>query len=220
MKMNRNLAVAATVVLAAGIVCSGCMRKKREQMKEAVKQMQAAAEQMQKVAPMAQQMEQAAKEMEAAANKAPVEPVDFRELKALLPAELPGLKRTEAAGEKTGAMGMVVSEANARYENDGGASIRIKVQDLGGMSGFAAMAQFGWAMQEVDRETETGYEKTVMIGGNKALEKYDRENKSGDIQVMIKSRFMVEVDGSGIEPAALKDALAKLPMDKLSDLAK
>src|SRR5262245_12359640 len=44
-----------------------------------------------------------------------VEPVNFRELKALLPEELPGFKRTDAKGEKAGAMGMVVSQASADY---------------------------------------------------------------------------------------------------------
>lgn len=215
--MRRNLTAVVVVMLALAVVCSGCMRKKRQEMKEGLRQMQAAAEQMQKAAPA---MEQAAKAMEEAANAAPVEPVDFRELKALLPEELPGLKRTEASGEKNGAMGMVISQANAQYSSDEGASIRVKIQDMGGMSGFAAMAQFGWAMQEVDRETETGYEKTVMIGGNKALEKYDRESKSGDIQIMVKSRFMVEIDGSDIEPAALQGTVAKLPLDKLAALAK
>lgn len=218
--MKRTMAVGLVVMLALAVACSGCMRKKRQEMKEAVKQMQAAAEQMQKAAPAVSQMEQAAKAMEQAAAAAPVEPVDFRELKALLPEELPGLKRTEASGEKNGAMGVVVSMAEARYGNDEGASVRIKIQDMGGLSGFAAMAQFGWAMQEIDKETETGYERTVMIGGNKALEKYDRENKSGGLQIMIKSRFMVDVDCDGIAPEALKDVSAKLPLDKLSALAK
>ena len=39
--------------------------------------------------------------------------VDFRELKALLPESLPGLKRAEAAGEKRSVMGMTVATAEA-----------------------------------------------------------------------------------------------------------
>src|SRR5262249_19250357 len=40
------------------------------------------------------------------AGGARVEPVNFRELKSLLPEELPGYKRTSATGEKAGAMGV------------------------------------------------------------------------------------------------------------------
>ena len=34
------------------------------------------------------------------------DPVDFRELKALLPASLPGLKRSEATGQRSSALGI------------------------------------------------------------------------------------------------------------------
>lgn len=212
--------IIVSVGLVAVIVCSGCMRKaKRDQIRETVKSMQAAAEQMQKAGPAISQMEQAAKAMEQAAKATPVEPVDFRELKALLPAELAGMKRTSVEGEKNGAMGMSIAKAEARYENDG-ASVKITVSDFGGLSGFAAMAQFGWAMQEIDRETENGYEKTITLAGNKAIEKYNKEGKNGEVRIMIKSRFMVEIEGNGIDMAAIKAAAAKLPMDKLAALVK
>lgn len=55
-----------------------------------------------------QQMADKAKEMQ---EKGPVDPVDFRSLKELLPSEAAGLERTEATGEKNGAMGFSISQA-------------------------------------------------------------------------------------------------------------
>jgi hypothetical protein len=59
-----------------------------------------------------------------------VEPVDFRELKTLLPDSLPGMKRTEAKGEKTAAFGINVSKAEGSYRADSGANIDITLTDM------------------------------------------------------------------------------------------
>lgn len=144
--------------------------------------------------------------------------VDFRELKALLPAELAGMKRTSAGGEKNTAMGMTVSNAEGRYEA-GDSSITIKFSDFGG-AGFASMMAAGWTMQEVDRESDSGYERTSTIGGHKAMEKFDTANKSGSIEIMVAGRFMVEVNGDDITPEVLKDAVSKIDLAKLAALKK
>ena len=132
--------------------------------------------------------------------------VDFRELKALLPADLPSMKRTKASGEKSGAMGMNVALAEGSYENTDGGAIDIKLTDMGGMGGFMALAQAGWAATEIDKETDTGFERTTMYGDHKAMEKYDSSSRSGEIQIIANNRFMVEVNGNDIDFDALKTA--------------
>ena len=149
-------------------------------------------------------------------NATPV--IDFRELKALLPAELPGLKRVSASGEKTGAMGMTISFAEGRY-TAGEKSIEVKLSDYGG-TGFATMMAAGWSMQEVDRETETGYERTATIGGHKAMEKFDTASKSGSTEILVAGRFLVEITGDGVEPDALKAAVEKIDLAKIAALKK
>src|SRR5262249_13133729 len=144
-----------------------------------------------------------------------VEPVNFRELKALLPESLPGYKRTSANGEKAGAMGASISQANADYSGDGGAHIGVKVTDSGSMSGVLALGLAGWASAEIDRETETGYEKSTVIGGNKAFEKYDNRSKHGEVNVLVGNRFIVEVKGRDVKVEDLKAAVAKLDLGKL-----
>jgi hypothetical protein len=147
-----------------------------------------------------------------------VEPVNFRELKALLPEALLGYKRTEAKGEKAGAMGVVVSQASADYDGEGGARIDIKLVDVGNLAGPLALGMAGWASVEIDRETETGYEKSTVLGGNKAFEKYDTKSKRGEVKVLVGNRFIVEVRGRNVSIDDLKAAAGKLDLGKLATL--
>lgn len=49
-----------------------------------------------------------------------VNPVDYRDLKFLLPEQIASLKRTNASGEKSSAMGINISKAEADYRDDQG----------------------------------------------------------------------------------------------------
>lgn len=153
-----------------------------------------------------------------AANSNTVPLADFRELKALLPAEVSGLKRKSASAEKNTVMGLAVAHAEAVYSAASGGSVEIKITDLGGMGGMMALAETGWASAEVDKETESGYEKTTRIQGCKALEKFDNQGQRGEIQIMVASRFTVSVNGSGVDMAVLQDAVAKIDLKKLAAL--
>lgn len=146
------------------------------------------------------------------------EAVDFRELKALLPEDLSGMKRTNAEGERTSAMGFTISKAEARYESDSNANVRITISDVGAMAGVAAMATYAWAAGAIDRETETSYERSVTINGHKGYEKYDRQSSSGEVQVLVAGRFVVEVDGNNMPMDAIKAALGKVDLGKLESM--
>ena len=147
-----------------------------------------------------------------------VEPVNFRDLKALLPEALPGFKRTQAKGEKAGAMGMVVSQADADYSGDGGAHLDVKFVDLGSLAGPLALGMASWASVEIDRETETGYEKSTVLGGNKAFEKYDTRSRRGEIKVLVGGRFIAEVKGRNVKVDDIKAAVGQLDLAKLASL--
>mgnify|MGYP001822897630 CR=1 FL=1 len=144
--------------------------------------------------------------------------VNFRELKAQLPAELPDMKRISASGEKTGAFGMSVAFAEATYRGEDGGTISIKITDSGGMPGVAAMAQAGFAATEIDRETETGYERTTTIEGHRALEQYDSRYESGSIMIMAKKRLSFEVKGNQVPMEAVHAAVDALDFEAISGL--
>ncbi len=145
-----------------------------------------------------------------------VEPVDFRELKALYPESINGMKRTNSSGEKTAAFNMNISHAEADYNSeDGSKSFDINITDMGNMSGLTQMAAYGWAMGEFDRETDSGYEKTTNFSGYKAYEEYNNEGEYGKLQVLVASRFIVEASGNNITMEELKSALGQIDLSKL-----
>ena len=149
---------------------------------------------------------------------APAALVDQRELRALLPADLPGMKRTSASAERSGAMGMTVSRAEGAFEDGKGATIGIEIVDLGGMGGLAAMAHAGWASAEIDRETDTGFERTTNYQGMKAMEEYDSTAKNGKMQALVGGRIMVIVQGSGVGFEAIRAAMDRIDLKKLAAL--
>jgi hypothetical protein len=144
--------------------------------------------------------------------------VNVRELKALLPAALPGMTRKNASGEKSGAFGMVVSQAEGEYEGADGATIRIKLSDVGGMGGFMAFAHAGWAMSEVDKETDTGYERTLTYKGNKAFERYDGKTQEAEFQSFVNNRYSVEISGSKVTAEQINAARDQIDFDALAKL--
>jgi len=151
-------------------------------------------------------------------NGKKVETVDYKLLKDLLPENAAGLKRTNASGEKTAAMGIQVSNAEGQYSDDQGKNITLKVTDIGSMTGLAGMAAYAWAMTDMDRESDSGYEKTSTFNGYKSHEKWNKDSNSGEISVLIGNRFVAEASGSGIDMNALKDALGKLDLKKLDGM--
>jgi hypothetical protein len=145
-----------------------------------------------------------------------VQPVDFHELKAMLPASLSGMQRNEASGQSGEAMGMKGSSATARYSDGANASIRIEIADLGSLSGLAALA--GKFDPNMEKETDTGYERTKRIDGQLVHESYDRRAKSGEVGVLIAGRFSVTVEGSGVDAAALTGALKAIDLSSLASI--
>ncbi|AKD56507.1 hypothetical protein [Spirosoma radiotolerans] len=205
--MRTNLNLLWTGLLSA-VLLAGCGSSKEEEKKDeesvsalgavsAMKEMAAQAEEMQK--------------------DGPVETIDFRSLKELLPADADGLPRKEATGEKNGTAGFTISTANGKYANaDDTESIELSIIDGGGsgmMMGLAA-----WSMLDMDKETADGYEKTSKIGDNKSYEKYDNGDKNGEVDVLVKKRFIVSAKGRGVSMDKIKAALDDIDLDKLSSL--
>ena len=162
-------------------------------------------------------VQEMAKQAEEAQKNGPVETIDFRKLKELLPADADGLARKSADGEKNGMGGFNFSTATGRYENaDNSENIELSIVDAGGTGALMGMA--AWSMIDMDKETDSGYEKTTKIDGNKAFEKYDNTNKSGEVAVMVKNRFIVTIKGEGVEMDKLKAVLDDVDLDKLGDM--
>ncbi len=172
---------------------------------------------------VAQSMEEAGKQMAEAMqqmNKAlggtqKVKTVDFRELKKLLPEKVDGLTRQNASGERTSAFGINVSQAEGDYGNDSGASLNIKIIDMGSLSGPVAMAAASWALADFERETDTGYERTFTYKGHKAYEKYDSGDNEYQMNVLVADRFLIEIEGYDIDQKIGRQAIDAIDLGKL-----
>lgn len=143
--------------------------------------------------------------------------VDFRDLKAMLPAELPGYRRTAAGGERTGAMGISIAKAEGSYESGYGARVTIRLTDTGG-TGLASMMGAGIEMADIDRESDDGYERSTTIAGQKAIEEYNTRRKSGSVKMFVAKRFLVEIEGDEVAPETLTEAATLIDLAKLATL--
>ena len=147
-----------------------------------------------------------------------VQPVDFRKLKEMLPENLSGMKRVETTGQSGEAMDIKGSSATARYTDGAGASMNLEISDMGSLAGLAGLAsRFDPAME---KETETGFERTSKVNGQIVHERYDRRAKNGEISIILAERFNVAVRGNGVDAAALQAAIKEIDMAGLVALAK
>ncbi len=159
-------------------------------------------------------LEEMAKELGAAAE---AELMDFRVLKAMLPEAIDGFERVEASGERSSAMGFRVSRATATYR-DGNREVRLTISDMGSMQhlmGFAAV----WMQQEIDREDERGYERTMRYKGFPAYEKFTRGEDGStraQLQVVVRSRYMIELEGMNVAIEVLRAALDQIDLSRLT----
>ncbi len=148
-----------------------------------------------------------------------VEVVDFRLLKDMLPEQVGPLNRTSATGEKNSGMGFTISETRGKYASeDGNQRLEIEIKDMGSMKGWAGLAAWGWTMAEVDKETDTGYERTIEYKGHKGFEEYDNETQDGKIEVFVAKRYMVSVRGWDIPMDLVKEGLDEVDVGTLEDM--
>lgn len=214
-------------ILILGLTMTGCLNFESSKEKEAEKQEDnieiTIGEDVGKavdkgisegIAGMKEALSELEKSMQEANNGERVDPVDFRDLKELLPERINGMDRISSEGERSGWGGFKVSTAQAEYE-DGDKRLDISIVDAGGMMGLAKIGLAAWAEAEVDRETEHGYERTTTIDGYKAFEKYDSRSENGEVSIIINERFIVNIEGRNIAERDLKRALRKLDLRKL-----
>ena len=187
-------------ILVLTLALNSCGKKKEEQTEQ-----EKAMEMVDKIKEEAENM----------SNEKPKEVVDAKLLKEFLPDDAAGLARKSAESEKVGAMGFMVSKAEADYK-DGDSSIEINIIDVAGTGALMGMA--AWSMMDMDKETDNGYEKTTTYKGNKAYEKYDSKNKDGEIAVIVAKRFVVTIKGRNVEMDKIKDTLDDIDFGKLEDL--
>jgi hypothetical protein len=145
----------------------------------------------------------------------PVEPVSFRELQTALP-EVSGWKREEPRGEKMTSP-IPFSQTEVQYSM-GDAQVEVKIVD----SAFSQLMIAPWSMFLVtgyEKESSDGYEKSVLVGGNPGFEKWNKNSKDGELNLVVAKRFLVTINGNNIDDTkVLQEFASKLDTGKLASL--
>ena len=142
--------------------------------------------------------------------------VDFKNLQGMLPASLPGMKRSFAEGENQGALGVKTSSAKADYTANDGSGVHLEISDISGVSGLMDLA--GGLIQSTTSESDRGYEKDVVIGGRTVHEKYDAPAKKSELSIIVAKRFSVDLNGSGVDMKSLEQALGQVDLARLESM--
>lgn len=137
-------------------------------------------------------------------------------LKSFVPEELAGLARSSISAERSGAMGIQISQANATYEDDSGKQVRLEITDAGTAKGLLGLAS--WANVEGEKEANGRYEKTFREDGKLIHEEWDSNDSSGQYAIVVADRFTVTVSGQAGSVGELRDAVEQLDLDGLADL--
>ncbi|HTM26629.1 MAG TPA: Yip1 family protein [Vicinamibacterales bacterium] len=145
-----------------------------------------------------------------------VEPVSIDQLKAFVPDAMAGLPKTASNAEKSGFAGLMVSKAEATYDDKAGKRVKLEISDTGGVSGLMAFA--GWAGVEGEKEDDNGSERTTRINGRLTHEKSSKTGGTNEFAVVIGDRFVVSATGNGVDLGALKSAVSSLDLGKLESM--
>lgn len=221
MRRNILMTVVATISLAA---CGG---SPAEQAQQASDQVQKSAENMAKNAEgmakgaegMAKGFEDLAKGLSAMAggdpNAKPVTPLSIDALRSALP-ELSGWERGKPTGER---MTSPVNFAEAQVTfRKGDSEITQKIVDSALnqilVAPFAMFLAVGY-----EKQTENGYEKGIRIGEYPGWEKWDSEDKDGELNAIVNKRFIVQIEGRDIENIKVLHAVMDATnLNKLAEL--
>ena len=142
------------------------------------------------------------------------EPVERQALAGVIPESMGGMDRTNIESAREGAMGFTVTHAEADFQGGEG-TFTLKVTDLAGVPMVGMLS--GWALAEVDRESDTEIERTFDYQGNRAHEQYNSESNSGEMSVLVEG-FHVEGSGNNMSRDQIHDAMDDAPIDELKRL--
>jgi hypothetical protein len=137
---------------------------------------------------------------DAVSTNAPPGAADFRELRKRLPAQVGEWKRVSGSGQRTRVLGIEVAQVVAHYAGPDQARVTITLSDAGTLRGVAAWMGQAWAMAEIDREDDHGFERTLHLeGADRGYQRYDRATRRGEIHLLLENRFLVHIEGEGVD---------------------
>lgn len=122
------------------------------------------------------------------------------------------MTKKSSNAEKAGMAGIMVSKAEATYENEAGKSVTLEVTDTGGVSGMLGLAS--WVGVEGEKQSDSGSERTQKIDGRLIHEKVSNTGGRNEFAVVLGDRFVVSASGI-VSLAELKSVVSSIDLGKL-----
>ena len=133
-------------------------------------------------------------------------PLSLDELKAMIPEEFMGMKRTSFNANSM----MGAGTCNATYKSDDGKELKVTIIDCAGEAGAGIYSLRYWTMWNFQQEDDNGYQKTIDFNGGKAIEKYSKYNDEYGLTYVATDRLLVTLEGEKIGLDGVKDAAKTL----------
>lgn len=133
-------------------------------------------------------------------------PLTLDQLKALLPDELAGMKRSNFNANSS--MGFAV--ADATYKGDENKELKLTIWDCAGEAGSGFYTLTYWSQFNMQSESDDGYTKSVELNGGKAIETYRKGQNQYTLMYTANDRLLVSVEGENVGLDVVKQATQSL----------
>ena len=148
-------------------------------------------------------------------------PIDYKKLKDLVPDKLTDLKRTNLEGQKISAGDLNMSQVTAQFGPEEGKEnapeAHVEITDYAATKAVAE-GLTAWQSLTIDKEGDSGIEKTFKIEDQPAYETWQADGKSGQVMLFVAKRYLVTVNGTNVTADQLKKLAEALPIKKLAEL--
>lgn len=135
-----------------------------------------------------------------------LKPLSLDELKALLPEEIAGIKRTSFSTNST--MGFAVSQGE--YQKDDSTEINVMIYDGAGEAGASMYGMMYLTKMNMQSESSDGYTKTIDFKGGKAVETYEKGSDQTTLTYLANDRLLVVITGKNVDNQELKQVAESL----------
>jgi hypothetical protein len=133
-------------------------------------------------------------------------PLTLDQLKALLPDELMGIKRSNFNANSS--MGFAVADATYKGEED--KELKLTIWDCAGEAGAGFYTLTYWSQFNMQSENDDGYTKSVSFNGGKAIESYRKGQNQYNLMYTSGDRLLVSLEGENVGLDDVKQAAQSL----------
>jgi len=150
------------------------------------------------------------------ANNKPVKPISFKELIEYLPKAPQNWTAKKPMGGTTSISNYSISQVSRVYTQDK-KEITVSIFDWAFNS--ALYTPF-LLTTEFSQESTEGYNKGIKIGGIPGREEYTYDSKQGSLNLLVDSRFFVQIEGRDIEEQDLREWWKLIDRKSLAKISK